>query len=76
MQAEGRGAAREDGDMNDFDPRRCPLCGGTNTHWRSGVGFEGERRCVDCKRAYDPDEEWEKWRKQEEERQERNTHRE
>ena len=60
--------------MLDFNLSRCPRCGGTNTHWRSGVHFE--YRCADCSLLWKPMEEHEKWQRQERERLAANTLRE
>lgn len=62
--------------MDDFDPRRCPRCDSPDTHWRSGVHFDHERRCVDCGKIWDPDDERQAHCDRERERLEFNTHRE
>ncbi len=59
----------------EFSPKQCPKCGGTATHWRTGVHFDHERRCTECSYCWDPDEEHQLWLAKEKERLEFNTHR-
>lgn len=58
----------------DFDLRRCPQCGSRNTHWRSGVHFDHERRCADCGKTWDPKDERQANHDHDRERLEFNTH--
>lgn len=32
----------------------CPDCKSRNTGWRYGVGFEGEKSCMDCPATFTP----------------------
>ncbi len=62
--------------MSDFDYRRCPRCGSLSTC--RGYGLYGNRcrRCDQCLRSYDPDDERAKWQAAEAERLALVTHRE
>lgn len=59
-----------------FSYKRCPLCGEKNTFQRHGMHFDHERYCGDCRRAYDPEEGFEKWLTDERHRLDFNTHKE
>ena len=61
--------------MTDFNPRRCPRCGSSDTVSRFGMHFDRERRCRNCDCCYAPEEERQKWEQQEAARRESCTDR-
>lgn len=61
--------------MLEYQQKRCPVCGSTNSFQRHGAMYDHERLCSDCRESWDPLVEYQRYLTAEIERLTMNTHR-